>query len=652
MKFGSFLLILKINLIITQELDLNCKYDQNFNSSNIQDIILTRKVYQFINLAKYLKQFENVTINLTLHYLNITYLPESIFFNSYINNLNLSSNLYIKVIPVNFFNGIKFIKVLSFHNNKITDLDNFYINVENNLCGFLNLEELDLSNNEITSIKGNNFDKLKSLKILDLSANKIKNISYENFYKFEQVHILSLKDNEFILQDYIFENYSNLESLNIAGCGIKYFSSKSFYGLGKLKEVDISENNLVDYNENIFIEIRFLKKLILRRLNDYKDNIQKILKDILSLIYLEWLDLSDNRLKSLDEFYIGNFLNLERLELYKNNFESINKITLNHLQNLQYLDITSNDMIYIDDNSFENLTTLITLDLSFNLIETINKDTFYGLSNLLVLHLRSNEIGSIHEEAFIEMIELKDIDLSYNNIEILNFDLFFKGNKIENFNLKENKIKRIEFDFLKEAKKLVILQIWDNLIEELHICFLCMVKLRELKLSFNQIPVIPNFNNSNLWFINLEYNNIGTIESFAFNNLKNLVEINLINNPIKFIEVNAFFNCNNIKSIHLSVIEIGKASLLNLLNKLNNLNVGKMMDVNFFKSIYINDYEVFNDSNKLYCELIILFIRHRVFITQRLENLNDYFEELTMEHFIKNCLNLYMNEYDAFKLLN
>ena len=261
------------------------------------------------------------------------------------------------------------------------------------------------------------------------------------------------------------------------------------------------------------------------------------------------------------------------------------------------------------------------------------------------------------------MHELVIVDLSYNNIESLNFYLFYKGNKIEEFRIYSNKIKTIELDFFREAKHLKILDLSKNELYDLSvICFTNMISLTKISFWNNNISKISNFNkNINLEHIDLSSNIIQTIQSKTFNNLSDLVKINLRDNPIEFIEPNAFYNCKNLQDIELPINNLSKKSLYNLLNKLNNFSVEERNGVEYFKSIHVTNTDI---TDQRLCFLMIYFLRYRSFVIQldlfdefysRTLNTKDwksFSEELALEYFMNNCLNLNISQSDKFENLN
>ena len=161
-------------------------------------------------------------------------------------------------------------------------------------------------------------------------------------------------------------------------------------------------------------------------------------------------------------------------------------------------------------------------------------------------------------------------------------------------------------------------------------------------------------------------NNIQTIQSMAFYNLPKLETVYLDGNPIKFIEPNAFYNCTNLIEIWLPVNNLGKNILDNLLKTINNFVVKNSIDVQYFKTIHlINSDKI----DKKFCNLMIYFLRYRVTLIHsesyynipwdenenynvHIKRLFYYLEELNIQHFLNNCLNLNITQSDKFEILD
>ena len=167
-----FILFL-LSFVKTEENNLTCVTNEVYDFDNKTEIQISS--INFKNLDQILKKHKNETIDLIIIGLRLSNIEHVKISTSYINKLDFSRN-DIQAIPEDFFSILKFIKEINLHRNSISNLTNLYINIDKNLCAFLFLEKLDLSYNKITSLDGNNFDKLKNLKYLSLEFNNIINL--------------------------------------------------------------------------------------------------------------------------------------------------------------------------------------------------------------------------------------------------------------------------------------------------------------------------------------------------------------------------------------------------------------------------------------------------------------------------------------------
>ena len=97
------------------------------------------------------------------------------------------------------------------------------------------------------------------------------------------------------------------------------------------------------------------------------------------------------------------FILLRELDLSKNKIESIQKDDLEKLNLLKYLILSDNNIRYIETNTFDDLKQLIKLDLSKNKIKFIEKGHFNKLDELKYLLLSDNQISHIETDTFVDL---------------------------------------------------------------------------------------------------------------------------------------------------------------------------------------------------------------------------------------------------------
>ena len=142
--------------------------------------------------------------------------------------------------------------------------------------------------------------------------------------------------------------------------------------------------------------------------------LKRIDPSIFELENLNYLDMSNNKLTTLDNF---SFKKLEELNLSHNEIDSIGKMI--HLPKLINLDLNTNKLIKIDDSFCNNFKTLSKLNLSNNYLKYINCNFGYKIFYLKFLYMSGNQLSSLPysmSHLRLEMLELHDNPFEYTLI--------------------------------------------------------------------------------------------------------------------------------------------------------------------------------------------------------------------------------------------
>lgn len=188
---------------------------------------------------------------------------------------------------------------------------------------------------------------------------------------------------------------SNLQTLNLSGSSLDGSSGIDFPPDSKLKEL-------------------ILRHTITGEIND---------KIIRLPPFLERLDLARNKLKSLDKLLLP--ASLKFLDLSDNSFESLKIATprslvghqggiIRPLPFLEHLDLSENKLTSLDISLFP--ASLKFLDLSFNLFDSFNMP-----SNVESLDMSYNPLTSIVTAS--KNLELRALDLRRNYLSEFSFDM-------------------------------------------------------------------------------------------------------------------------------------------------------------------------------------------------------------------------------------
>lgn len=259
------------------------------------------------------------------------------------------------------------------------------------LIPFNQLKHLDLSNNELTNLTWQMFDRLLELRALNLSYNLIdsEHIEYKLFHRrFTQLQYLDLSNNKIMS---IVHGHANNTSNN-PSTTIRLTQADGFFVyMPELHELDLSHNQIVDLPRTAFVAN--------------------------TLPMLHVLNLAHNQLSILP-FQI---------------FQS--------LHTLEHLDLSCNELVTFLDNFFIENPALTVLNLRNNSIDRILKNSLYGLLHLIELDLSENHITSIDRNAFDSLMALQELNLCQNNLTVLPTIMFQHLLQLKYLNLSRNRFK-------------------------------------------------------------------------------------------------------------------------------------------------------------------------------------------------------------------
>lgn len=241
-----------------------------------------------------------------------------------------ASNNTLKSIPDTFiFVALRYLKeiYLSFNLFQLTST-----------CfeGFLKLEKIDLSNNQIDNIDGQAFAPLQYLTSLDLSNNKIKKLNDQLFIKNHKLNYLNLENNILRTFDYSIFSLCVSHSINVrlptsqitefyasckgrSKCLFEGFQNDEFFA--NIEIFDASNNHLQ-------IDEQFLKKhfnsTTLVKLDLANNYVTTLKKEMLSnFTYITEIDLSHTNLTTIEECAFCNNKSLMKLHLSHNNISEL-----------------------------------------------------------------------------------------------------------------------------------------------------------------------------------------------------------------------------------------------------------------------------------------------------------------------------------------
>ena len=264
-------------------------------------------------------------------------------------------------------------------------------------AGMYDLQDLDLSGNEISAIDGPFYPWIISVRHLNLSFNLLDVIPKSTFSKLYNLVSLDLSENRFLNSFSII--LPNLKYLNVS---FTMILRGDIFFVPQLKLFSFAGNLAFPYmTANYFYGLNNFK---------YASSIQI-------------LDLSNSR--------------LERMSIY---YAFSGKSLFRGLTNLTELDLHGNNLRMLQNGTFDGLSCLKKLYLGRNSIDAISNKVFDGLKSLLILGLQDNEILSLYPTIFIGTPHLESLHIQGNILTQLDSELFVSTPNLTHLHLNRNKL--------------------------------------------------------------------------------------------------------------------------------------------------------------------------------------------------------------------
>ncbi|KAK9401567.1 chondroadherin-like [Crotalus adamanteus] len=221
------------------------------------------------------------------------------------------------------------------HLRKVNLRDSHVRRIEKGLFdGLGGLEEAYLHRNEITSLPDGVFDGLPKLSLLHLGWNQISNISPDLFKQLTQLKTLRLQNNQIgSLGEGTLDSLQDLVELNLESNRIQSLPPNLLRQLVNLEKVFLDKNLIEVLPDEIFLGLRNVKQLKMA------SNHLKALPPLGPMRLLKELDLSRNKISSLENLAAASLPSLTTLKLQGNlletiptgHFDPLGKLTALHL---------------------------------------------------------------------------------------------------------------------------------------------------------------------------------------------------------------------------------------------------------------------------------------------------------------------------------
>ncbi|XP_015434134.1 PREDICTED: uncharacterized protein LOC107189950 [Dufourea novaeangliae] len=233
---------------------------------------------------------------------------------------------------------------------------------------------------------------------------------------------------------------------------------------------------------------------------------------------LQALGLPNNLLDSVPTVALSRLVGLERLDLSQNKLKTLEADSFKGMSNLTYLDLCDNLLSQLSPQAFASLPTLRSLRMRGNRLSVSALSALRGLkileeldlsNNLLLgpmgpnllpqmprlrfLTVSENELVNIQQGALIGLRNLTYLCLSHNQIDVLEDHSFKYLSTLTRLDLANNRIVAVSSSSLAHLEKLTTLDLTHNFLRSLTADLVVPLKsLQDLRLDDNDITMVGN----------------------------------------------------------------------------------------------------------------------------------------------------------------
>ena len=190
-----------------------------------------------------------------------------------------------------------------------------------------------------------------------------------------------------------FDTFLNLNNLSMGGNGIRNVASGAFDKLKQLTEIHLHDNKIRDFPKGIF---QYNQKLLDVH---FENNRLTSIPDFSGITYLNRLFLQRNQIKTAAVGSRFGLLSISYIELASNKIQSFNFSGLKYMA----MDLSNNRISSIEEGSLGDNSYISALLLQRNNIKSIKKTSFKGIHFISELHLQSNTLQMIEKGSFQNM---------------------------------------------------------------------------------------------------------------------------------------------------------------------------------------------------------------------------------------------------------
>ncbi|KAL1514147.1 hypothetical protein ABEB36_003454 [Hypothenemus hampei] len=392
----------------------------------------------------------------------------------------------------------------------------------------------------------------ESLKVLSLAGNRFTKIPLEALRNCSKISYFNMASNQiYEIHQEDFEDWGDsLQILNINNNRITALNNKVFENFIKLRELSVSYNPLRTVDLNAFKGLSNLETLELTSSFERDDLPYEVFHALRSVNYL-YLDHNNFHYLKPDSFDALHEIEYLNLDSNKIQFIPSTLFKVSVHSKLNCIVLSNNELSYIESGTFTDLEKLEIIWLNDNKIREIKMESFTRLPHLSIVFLKNNEITTISQNAFSNLPSLKQLDLQYNQLSKISLGQFFNLNTTLVLNCSYNQITSCHSDY---SVKLDALDLRHNRFLTVPKCLENTPLLRKLNLDYNNIESLESNNFIQLTALerlSLHRNNIANVDKKAFAGMQNLQILDLSKNSISYLHNQQFSDNQKLRILNL-----------------------------------------------------------------------------------------------------
>jgi hypothetical protein len=227
--------------------------------------------------------------------------------------------------------------------------------------------------------------KAKSIKKIDTSSCNMTKIGIvfqkKSGNPLDTISELNFSNNQLsFIEDITFKRVPYLEELDLSSNQINAIDSKAFEDLNFLTKLDLSNNQISELNSSTFDALVSITELHLQenRIEIFNFSLLAFTAGQLDTRHLTLLNLSSNKIKTMNLKDFAGLKELEKLDLSNNQLTELNSSTIDGMFSLTELNLEGNQLEIFNFTGMENFRELVTINLQKNNLFSISKLMYFA----------------------------------------------------------------------------------------------------------------------------------------------------------------------------------------------------------------------------------------------------------------------------------